>query len=69
MKEILMEIELLYNKMKEVNISIELENGNDDLPFAKVLFALTHSVEKNKLFNMNNDELIAHIQKIQIIES
>ena len=69
MREILMEIELLYNKMEEVNREVEIENGNDELPFGKVLFALLNGLDKKELFNMTNQELISHIQKIQIIES
>ena len=65
MKEILMEIELLFFKMTEVNKEYEQSVGNEELPFGKVLYALTRD---KKFFNMDNNELIKYIQKIQLIE-
>jgi hypothetical protein len=69
MKEVLMELELLYNKMEEVNREFEFEAGNEELPFGKVLYAVLNKTTKTELFEMNNEELIKHIQKIQILES
>lgn len=68
MKEIMMEIELLYTKMNEVNREVESEIGNSNMPFAKVLYALTKGVSREDLFMMNDEQLIKLIQKIQIIE-
>jgi hypothetical protein len=68
MKEILLEIELLFNKMNEVNDDTEREFGNDDIPFAKILFAITRSLERKELFGLTDQQLIKHIQKIQLIE-
>ena len=69
MKEILMEINLLYNKMNEVNNENEVLLGNEDIPFSKVLLAITRGISNDVLFEMSNEELISHIQKIQLIES
>lgn len=69
MKELLLEIEILYKKMNETNLEYEQSQGNQDIPFAKVLYALTRSVDKEYLFNMSNSELLSHIHKIQTQES
>lgn len=68
-REIIMEIELLYKKMWEVNKDIETVAGNKEMPFAKVIYAMTKGVEPQHLFNMNDEEFIRHIQKIQFKES
>lgn len=68
-REILMEIELLYKKMWEVNKDIETVAGNKDMPFAKVIYALSKKVDSQELFNMSDEEFIRHIQKVQLKES
>jgi hypothetical protein len=68
MREIIMEIELLYTKMNEVNKEVESEIGNSNMPFSKVLYALTKGISQEDLFMMTDDKLIKLIQKIQIIE-
>jgi hypothetical protein len=68
MKEILMEIELLYKKMSESNKDVEQELKNDSMPFAKVLYTLTKGISRDDLFMMNDHDLRELIQKIQIIE-
>lgn len=60
MKEILTEIELLRKK---------LEKYDDNVTFPKLLYAITGKISRSELFNMTEQELITHIQKIQIIES
>lgn len=67
-QEILMEIEKLYFKMNDTNIEIEYENGNDRLPFAKVLFTITSNMTRENLFNMTDEKLLKIIQKKQLIE-
>lgn len=69
MKEVIMELEILYNKMEDINRDIENEAGNEEIPFGKVLCAVMNRITKSDLFEMNNQDLIKHIQKIQIIES
>ena len=68
MKEILLEVELLFNKMNEVNHGTEKEFGNDDIPFSKILFAITRGLDRDELFGLTDQQLIKHIQKIQLIE-
>ena len=60
MKEILMEIEILRQKM---------EKHDDNVNFPKLIYAITGKITRSELFNMTEQELITHIQKIQIIES
>lgn len=69
MKEVMMELELLYNKMQESNKEVEIELKNEDIPFAKILFAVIRGIQKSDLFDMNDEDLINHIRKIQILES
>lgn len=69
MKEALMEIELLYKKIEEVNRDVEKELKNEELPFGKVLVAILNRTTKTELFNMSDEELVNHIRKIQILES
>lgn len=68
MREIIKELEILYEKMNNTNKELENEMGNKNLPFAKLLYTVTKGVSKDDLFNMTNEELIRLIQKIQIIE-
>ena len=69
MEEIIMEIILLYNKMNEVNSDNQNELGNSEISFSKILYAMTRTLTNKELFLMNNEDLIKHIQKIQLIES
>lgn len=69
MREILMEIELLYNKMNEVNYENESKLGNINIPFSKILYAITRNYSKEELFNIGDKDLIQLIRKIQLIES
>ena len=64
-----MEIELLYNKMNEVNYENESKLGNINIPFAKILYAITRNYSKEELFNIGDKDLIQLIRKIQLIES
>ena len=41
MREILMELELLFTKMNDVNMEFENEQGNKEIPFGKVIYAIT----------------------------
>ena len=41
----------------------------DKIDFAKVIYAITNKLTRGELFNMSNEELKKHIQKIQILES
>lgn len=68
MIEIIMELQLLYNKMNVVNNEIEEELGNKEIPFGKVLYAITRNIKNSDLFDMDNATLLRHIQKIQLIE-
>lgn len=61
MKEILMELEVLRQKMEKYT--------ENEIPFSKIIYAITNKLERNVLFNMSNKELISHIQKIQMLES
>ena len=69
MDEIMMEITLLFNKMNEVNCDNEMHFGNSEISFSKIIYAITRGLNKEELFRMTNEELIRHIQKIQLIES
>lgn len=69
MEEVLMEMNLLRKKMEEVNAENEELIGNDSLPFAKVLYAITSKIDKKVLFEMTDSELINYIRKVQLIES
>ena len=64
-----MEMNLLRKKMEEVNAENEELIGNDSLPFAKVLYAITSKIDKKVLFEMTDSELINYIRKVQLIES
>ena len=68
MREIIMELQLLYNKMNVANNEIEEELGNKEIPFGKVLYAITRNIKNSDLFDMDNATLLRHIQKIQLIE-
>ena len=63
-----MEIELLYKKMNELNKDVEQELKNENMPFAKVLYALTKGISRDDLFMMNDEQLTQLIRKVQIIE-
>lgn len=67
-QEILMEMEILYDKMNNVNIEFEKENGNETMPFSKLLFCITNNISRDELFNMKDIELLKIIQKKQLIE-
>ena len=62
MKEILREIEVLEEKILKTS-------QLDKIDFAKVIYAITNKLNRSELFNMSNEELKKHIQKIQILES
>lgn len=68
MIEIIMELQLLYNKMNAANNEVEEELGNKEIPLSKVLYAVTRNIKNSDLFNMDNETLLRHIQKIQLIE-
>ena len=68
MREIIMELQLLYNKMNAANNEVEEELGNKEIPFGKVLYAITRNIKNSDLFDMDNATLLRHIQKIQLIE-
>ncbi len=68
MREIIMELQLLYNKMNVANNEVEEELGNEEIPFGKVLYAITRNIKNGDLFDMDNETLLRHIQKIQLIE-
>ena len=68
MREIIMELQLLYNKMNAANNEVEEELGNKEIPFGKVLYAITRNIKNSDLFDMDNAALLRHIQKIQLIE-
>ena len=68
MIEIIMELQLLYNKMNVANNEVEEELGNKEIPFSKVLYAVTRNIKNSDLFNMDNETLLRHIQKLQLIE-
>ena len=68
MREIIMELELLYVKMNEVNKEVEHELKNENMPFSKVLYALTKGISRDDLFMMDDEQLVHLIRKIQIIE-
>jgi hypothetical protein len=69
MTEIIMELQLLYNKMNEANSEVEGILGNEELPFSKVLYAVTRNIKNSDLFDMTDEELLKHIQRTQLIES
>ena len=58
MKEILREIEVLEEKILKTS-------QLDKIDFAKVIYAITNKLTRSELFNMSNEELKKHIQKIQ----
>ena len=68
MIEIITELQLLYNKMNAANNEVEEELGNKEIPFGKVLYAITRNIKNSDLFDMDNATLLRHIQKIQLIE-
>ena len=68
MIEIIMELQLLYNKMNVANNEVEEELGNKEIQFGKVLYAITRNIKNSDLFDMDNATLLRHIQKIQLIE-
>ena len=47
---------------------VEEELGNKEIPFGKVLYAITRNIKNSDLFDMDNETLLRHIQKIQLIE-
>lgn len=60
MKEILMELEILRERM---------EKHSDDISFCQILYSITRTLNKSDLLKMTEEDLIKHIQKIQILES
>lgn len=64
----MMELKLLHSKMNITNKEVEEEMGNDEIPFSKVIFAITSSLSKEELFTMSDEVLLRHIRKVQLIE-
>jgi hypothetical protein len=60
MKEILMELDILRERM---------EKHSDDISFCQILYSITRTLNKSDLLKMTEEDLIKHIQKIQILES
>ena len=60
MKEILMELDILRERM---------EKHSDDISFCQILYSITRTLNKSDLLKMKEEDLIKHIQKIQILES
>ena len=54
--------------MNVANNEVEGELGNKEIPFGKVLYAITRNIKNSDLFDMDNATLLRHIQKIQLIE-
>lgn len=61
MKEIIMEMEILRLRMQNYS--------DTEISFAKVLYAVTNKLNRSTIFEMTDEELVKHIQKIQILES
>lgn len=68
MNEILMEIELLYKKMNELNKDVEHDLKNENMPFSKLIYTLTKGISRDDLFMMNDEDFINLVRKLQIIE-
>lgn len=61
MLEIIEEIKVLKKKIDETS--------GEENAFAKTIFAITTGLSREKLFEMTDEELIAHIHEVQIRES
>lgn len=61
MVEIIEELKVLKKKIDETS--------QKNTPFAMTLYAITRSLSKSELYEMTDEDLIKHIQKMQIIES
>ena len=60
MKEILMELDILRERM---------EKHSDDISFCQILNSITRTLNKSDLLKMTEEDIKKHIQKIQIIKS
>lgn len=75
MKEILMELEILREKMEKSRIEFHTNSGEYDkdlkvdISFPELIFAITNRIKRSDLLEMTNQDLIRHIQYIQILES
>ena len=75
MKEILMELEILREKMEKSRIEFHMNSGEYDkdlkvdISFPELIFAITNRIKRSDLLEMTNQDLIRHIQYIQILES
>lgn len=80
MKEILMELEILRDKMEKSRIEFHMNSGEYDkdlkadnlkvdISFPELIFAITNRLKRSDLLEMTNQDFIRHIQYIQILES
>ena len=60
-KEIIMELEILFNRMKE--------NSEVEITFSKLIYSITNNMSRSELFNLTDNDIIKHIRKIQLVES
>lgn len=80
MEEILMELKILKKVLEDSSKSLKfrLDNDNDfekdtsfleeNISFGRLLYSITKDLTNNDLLTLSDDELVKHIQKIQIIE-
>lgn len=61
MKEIIMELEILKTRIEKYS--------DEPVTFSKLIYTITNKMNRTELFGMTDEELIKHIQKLQILES
>lgn len=74
-----MEIDILKKKMEKARVefyrnSEEYQTEDDleimvDIPFSEIIFAITNKIKRSDLLNMTDQDLIKHIQFVQLLES
>lgn len=73
MKEILKELEILRERMEQSRSEFYKNNPElskeIDIQFPELIFAITSKLTRSELLEMTNQDLIRHIQYIQILES
>ena len=79
MEEILLELKILKKVITDSNESlkfrlegttsdIDLDYLSEEVTFGRLIFAITRGLQQSRLLEMTDEELLKHIQKVQILE-
>lgn len=79
MEEILLELKILKKVLTDSNESlkfrlegttsdVDLDYLSEEVTFGRLIFAITRGLQQSRLLEMTDEELLKHIQKVQILE-